>query len=83
MTLYLYCLLYLFITHNGAGSALDIFCSRDIYCYNMFDVDSVRECCVQEGILRHMIEGDELCQLCYGMLNITCKKCRFVIFCAL
>ena len=79
----LYCSLYLFITHNGAGSAQDILCSRDIYCVNIFNEDSVRDCCVQEGVLSRIIEGEEFCLLCYGMLNITCKKCRFVIFCAL
>ena len=72
--MYLYCSLYLFITHNGAGSAQDILCSRDIECGNTFNEDSVRDCCVREGVLSHMIEGEEVCLLCYGMLNITCKK---------
>ena len=71
--MYLYCL----------GSAQDILCSRDIGCENTFNEDSVRDCCVQEGVLGCINEGDEFCRLCYRMLNITCKKCRFVIFCAL
>ena len=83
MTLYLYCSLYLFITHNGAGSAQDILCSRNIYCDNMFNEDSMGNCCLEEGVLSRIIEGEEVCRLCYGMLNIICKKCMYVIFCAL
>ena len=80
--MYLYCSLCLII-HNGAGSAQDILCSRDTDCDNMFIEDSVRDCCVQEGVLSYVPQGDEVCRLCYGMLNIIYKKCRFVIFCAL
>ena len=71
--MYLYCL----------GSAQDILCSRDIGCENSFNEDSVRDCCVQEGVQSVIPAGDEVCRLCYGMLNIICKKCRFSTFCAL
>ena len=76
----------LYITQNSAGSAQgDVPCSREPDCdiRYTFDDDSVRDCCGQEGVLSHIPEGEEVCQLCYGMLNIICKKCRFVIFCAL
>ena len=79
-----YCSLYsTYILYNGAGSAQSIFCSRDPNCVVVtFNEDSVHDCCVQEGVLSYQYLGDEVCQSCYGMLDIM-KKGRFVIFCAL
>ena len=66
--------------NSCVGSAQSSLCSRDTGCVNTFNEDSVRDCCVQEDVLSVIPAGDEVCRLCYGMLNIMYKKCRFVIY---
>ena len=57
------------ITHRGTGSAQDVvLCSRELDCRNTFNEESVRDCCVQEGVLSFQPGvGSEICRLCYGM----------------
>ena len=62
-------------------------CFRDVGCTNTSNADSntsnadsVRNCCVQEGVLSVQLSGRKAdrCQLCYGMLKIMYKKHKFV-----
>ena len=60
--------------NNGADSAQGILCSRDPKCNITFNEDSVRDCCVQEGVLTYQDGVGERCRRCYGsyyMLNIN------------
>lgn len=34
----------------------------------------MHDCCVQEGVLSYRRVGEEVCQSCYGMLNIMPKS---------
>ena len=60
--------------YNDAGTAQVIQCSRDPNCISTFDEDSVRDCCVQEGVLSYIRTADEVCLSCYGMLDIMTKS---------
>ena len=61
--------------YNDAGTAQGVLCSRDPDCDITFEEDSVRDCCVQEGVLSYQRRvGVEGCQSCYGKLDAITKS---------